>query len=308
MAAPLSFKVNTLAHQRVRQHYSRVTPYEYPRTMSEPQTTAGTSSDASAKAPQTIAAFFDIDNTIMRGASIYHLARGLFARNILTASDLANYAITQGKFLFSGSENLGDMAKVTENALSFATGRSVDEVMALSEEIYDEIMADKVWPGTVQLAHSHRAAGHQVWLISAAPIELANVIATKLGLTGAVATVSEVIDGKYTGRLQSEPMHGPQKAQAVDNLAREHNIDLENSFAYSDSSNDIPMLTSVGNPTAVNPDSGLRTYAQEHGWPIHDFRRTHLKKRYGLPAGAAALALVGAGAGIAIAASRRTRA
>ena len=128
----------------------------------------------------------------MRGASIYHLARGLFARKILSATDLANFAIAQGKFLTYGSENLSDMARITENALSFVTGRNVEEVTALSEEIYDEIMADKVWPGTVQLAHMHRAAGHQVWLVSAAPIELANIIATKLGLTGAIATVSEV--------------------------------------------------------------------------------------------------------------------
>ena len=109
--------------------------------------------------PQKIGAFFDIDNTIMRGASIYHLARGLFARKILSATDLANFAIAQGKFLTYGSENLSDMARITENALSFVTGRTVEEVIGLSEEIYDEIMADKVWPGTVQLAHTHRAAG-----------------------------------------------------------------------------------------------------------------------------------------------------
>ena len=254
-----------------------------------------------------IAAFFDIDNTIMRGASIYHLARGLVARRILKPKDLANYAITQGKFLISGRENLSDMAKVTENALSFVQGRSVEELTALAEDIYDDIMADKVWPGTVQLAHAHRTSGHQVWLVSAAPIELANVIATKLGLTGAVATVSEIIDGRYTGNLKSTPMHGPQKAQAVIDLAKQHNIDLASSFAYSDSSNDIPLLTSVGNPTAVNPDAGLRQYAEEHAWPIHDFRREHFVKRYAVPAGTTAVALIGAGAGMALAAIRRSR-
>ena len=258
--------------------------------------------------PQKIGAFFDIDNTIMRGASIYHLARGLFARKILSATDLANFAIAQGKFLTYGSENLSDMARITENALSFVTGRTVDEVIGLSEEIYDEIMADKVWPGTVQLAHTHRAAGHQVWLVSAAPIELANIIATKLGLSGAIATESEVEYGLYTGRLKNPPMHGEQKAIAVAELAREHGLDLDHSFAYSDSSNDIPLLNSVGNPTAINPDSALRSLATLNGWPVHDFRRQRLVKRYGLPAGATAIALVGAGAGIAIAATRRSRA
>jgi HAD superfamily hydrolase (TIGR01490 family) len=258
--------------------------------------------------PQKIGAFFDIDNTIMRGASIYHLARGLFARKILSATDLANFAFAQGKFLTYGSENLADMARITENALSFVTGRSVEEVVGLSEEIYDEIMADKVWPGTVQLAHTHRAAGHQVWLVSAAPIELANIIATRLGLSGAIATVSEVENGVYTGRLKNPPMHGAQKAIAVAKLAAEYELDLAHSFAYSDSSNDIPLLNSVGNPTAINPDSALRSHALESGWPIHDFRRQRLVKRYVVPAGATAIALVGAGAGLAIAASRRSRA
>jgi len=258
--------------------------------------------------PENIGAFFDIDNTIMRGASIYHLARGLFARKILSATDLANFAIAQGKFLTYGSENLSDMARITENALSFVTGRSVAEVTALSEEIFDEIMADKIWPGTVQLAHMHRAAGHQVWLVSAAPIELANIIATKLGLSGAIATVSEIENGIYTGKLKNPPMHGEQKALAVARLAKENDINLDHSFAYSDSSNDIPLLNSVGNPTAINPDSALRNYATANNWPVHDFRRQRLVKRYGIPAGATAIALVGAGAGLAIAATRRSRA
>jgi phosphoserine phosphatase len=103
-------------------------------------------------------------------------------------------------------------------------------------------------------------------------------------------------------------MHGEQKAIAVAELAREHGLDLDHSFAYSDSSNDIPLLNSVGNPTAINPDSALRSLATLNGWPVHDFRRQRLVKRYGLPAGATAIALVGAGAGIAIAATRRSRA
>ncbi len=256
--------------------------------------------------PIAVAAFFDIDNTIMRGASIYHLARGLFSRKILKPTDLANYAVAQGKYLISGSENMQDISRIRDNALAFAKGRTVDEMNALCEDIYDEIMADKVWPGTVQLAHTHRDAGHAVWLVSAAPIELANIIATKLGLTGAIGTVSEIRHGKYTGKLKTVPMHGPEKATAIRELASEHGIDLQHSFAYSDSSNDIPLLESVGNPIAINPDGNLRTYALEHKWPIHDFRRERLVRRYAVPAGATALALIGAGAGLMIA-SRRNK-
>lgn len=263
--------------------------------------------DTDIEVPTRVAAFFDIDNTIMRGASIYHLARGLFSRKFLNTSDLANYAIAQGKFLVAGSENTADMARITENALAFVAGREVSEVTALADEIYDDIMEAKIWPGTVALAQGHRSAGHQVWLVSAAPIELANLIAVKLGLTGAVATESEIVDGKYTGKLVSKPMHGPEKAEAIARLAQEYGLDLASSFAYSDSSNDIPLLSKVGHPTVVNPDSELRAYAKLQNWPIHDFRRQRLVKRYGIPAGATALALIGAGAGLAVSSNRKTK-
>ena len=254
-----------------------------------------------------VAAFFDIDNTIMRGASIYHLARGLFSRGILTASDLANYAIAQGKFLTVGSESLDDLSRITENALAFVKGRTVDDMNSLCRDIFDDVMADKVWPGTVQLATTHKATGHQVWLVSAAPIELAQIIATRLGLDGAVATVSEIVHGVYTGKLKSQAMHGAAKATAVVELAEEQGIDLGHSFAYSDSSNDIPLLSLVGNPVAINPDGGLRSHAKANNWPIYDFRREHLKSRYALPAGAAALALLGAGVGVAVSVARHRR-
>ena len=102
-------------------------------------------------------------------------------------------------------------------------------------------------------------------------------------------------------------MHGNEKAIAVRHLAQERAIDLSHSFAYSDSSNDIPLLSTVGNPIAINPDSNLKSYAVEHEWPVHDFRRQHLVKRYGLPAGAFGVALAGAAAGLAIAALVKDR-
>mgnify|MGYP006288770893 FL=1 len=146
-----------------------------------------------------------------------------------------------------------------------------------------------------------------MWLVSAGPIELAEIIAQRLGLTGAIATVSEIIHGEYTGHLKSEPMHGPQKAIAIRELAEQRGIDLEHSFAYSDSKNDVPLLSAVGNPIAINPDSELRDIAIRSGWPVHDFRREHLKKRYAVPAGAMTLALVGAAAGLAISALTKNK-
>jgi HAD superfamily hydrolase (TIGR01490 family) len=249
------------------------------------------------------AAFYDVDNTIMRGASIYHLARGLFAKGILTTSDLATYAVTQGKYLTSGSENKNDLARISANALQFAKGRTTDEMQQLCQEIFDDIMADKVWPGTVELAQQHKANGDSVWLVSAAPIELASIMADRLGLDGALGTVSEIVDDRYTGRLASRPMHGSEKSGAVARLAADNGWDLSQFFAYSDSANDIPLLSLVGHPSAVNPDGALRTHAREHGWPIHDFRREHLKAK-AKPVGATALAVLGASVGLAVAVSR----
>ena len=116
-------------------------------------------------------------------------------------------------------------------------------------------MADKIWPGTRALAQTHLDAGQRVWLVTATPVELADVIARRLGLTGALGTVAEHVDGVYTGQLVGEPLHGQAKAEAVRALAEREGLDLRAASAYSDSANDIPMLSLVGHPCAINPDS-----------------------------------------------------
>src|SRR5205823_12590980 len=125
-------------------------------------------------------------------------------------------------------------------------------------EIYDELMAERIWSGTRALAQQHLDAGQRVWLVTATPVELANLIARRLGLTGALGTVAESVDGVYTGRLIGEPLHGPAKAEAIRALAAREGLDLDRCSAYSDSANDLPMLSTVGHPTAVNPDADLR--------------------------------------------------
>src|SRR6059058_5346511 len=86
----------------------------------------------------TAAAFFDVDNTMMQGASIYHFARGLAARKYFTTRDLAKFALQQVAFRISGQENKGDMVEAREAALAFVAGMKVDEIVTLGEEIYDE--------------------------------------------------------------------------------------------------------------------------------------------------------------------------
>lgn len=253
----------------------------------------------------TAAAFFDVDNTIMRGASIFHLARGLARRRFFTVPEVSDFVWKQVKFVTSGTEDMNDMASATESALGFVKGRRVSEVVELGTEIFDDIMVDKLWPGTLALAQAHLDAGQRVWLVTAAPVELAIIMASRLGLTGALGTVSEIVDGRYTGKLVGHPLHGPAKAEAVRALAARTGLNLEHCSAYSDSFNDLPMLTLVGHPSAVNPDSALRSYARDQAWPIYDYRRKRMAVRVGIPVGAVAAAGLVAGVGIGVAVARR---
>ncbi len=250
------------------------------------------------------AAFFDVDNTIMRGASIFHLARGLVSRKFFSFGDLAGFATQQLRFVISGAEDPEDMASATESALGFVKGRPVGEVVSLGEEIFHEVMRDKLWPGTLALAQDHLDQGQRVWLVTATPIEVARILARELGLTGALGTVSEVVDGVYTGRLVGQPLHGVAKAEAVRALAAREGLDLTRCAAYSDSANDLPMLSLVGRPTAINPDSQLKEHARDNGWPIRDYRRRRMAWRVGLPAATAGGVAVGVGIGYGIATVR----
>jgi HAD superfamily hydrolase (TIGR01490 family) len=241
------------------------------------------------------AAFFDVDNTMIVGASIFHFAKGLAARDFFSWRDLVAFSARQLR-LRLGGENPSDMHTSRESALAFVAGKKVDEVVALGEEIFDEEMADKIWSGTHALARLHLDAGQRVWLVTATPVELATIIARRLDLTGALGTVAESTDGVYTGRLVGEVLHGEAKAAAVRSLAVREGLDLSHCSAYSDSINDLPMLSLVGRPVAVNPDSALRAEAKRREWEIRDFRTGRKAARIGIPA---ALALGAAAGGVA---------
>lgn len=242
------------------------------------------------------AAFFDVDNTIMQGASIFHLARGLYARDFFGARDIGRFAWQQTKFRVLGRENLDNVHEARETALSFAAGHTVAELTAIGEEVFDEVMATKVWPGTRALAQMHLEAGQRVWLVTATPVEVARVIARRLGLTGALGTVAEAVDGVYTGRLVGEILHGEAKAEAVRALAGREGLELSRCSAYSDSAHDIPLLSMVGKPCAINPDGALRAHAREQGWRIRDYRTGRRAARVGVPTAAGLGAVAGAAA------------
>src|ERR1700722_14072486 len=153
------------------------------------------------------AAFFDVDNTIMRGASIYYFARGLAARKMFTSVDLARMTYAQLSLRVRGSERAGHIDSAREAALAFVAGHEVSVIVRLCEEIYDETMADRIWEGARELAQRHLDAGQRVWLVTATPTELAEIMARRLGLTGALGTVAEAADGVYTGRLAGGLLH-----------------------------------------------------------------------------------------------------
>jgi HAD superfamily hydrolase (TIGR01490 family) len=254
------------------------------------------------------AAFFDVDNTMMIGASIFHFAKGLAARDFFTWHDLARFTLTQVRLRLRG-ESHGDLHRTRESALAFIAGKNVAEIIALGEEIYDEELADRIWSGTLALAQQHLDTGQRVWLVTATPVELATIIARRLHLTGALGTIAESADGVYTGHLVGDVLHGDAKAHAVLELAEREGLDLDKCSAYSDSINDIPLLSLVGRAVAVNPDSALRGEAKLRGWEIRDFRTGQKAARIGIPSAIAAGAVGGGvAAGIALWRTRRRQA
>lgn len=250
--------------------------------------------DEVSATPERAAAFFDVDNTLVHGASIYWFARGLASRRFFSSRDLLKFAWQQARFRVRGTENHDHIAQIKASALAFVAGREVADIVALGEEIFDDTIEARIWAGTQALADAHLAAGQRVWLVTATPVELAAIIARRLGFTGAVGTVGEVENGRYTGRLVSDIMHGPAKAEAIRELAVREGLDLSLCTAYSDSSNDLPMLSTVGHAVAINPDQTLRREARQRGWQVRDFRTGRKLTRVAVPAAAAAGLVAGA--------------
>ena len=228
------------------------------------------------------AAFFDVDNTLIQGSSLILLAQGLFKKRFITLSELAPALRKQIRYRISGSENADDIAEGREQALAIVKGKSVEELKQACREIVDNRMLQKSYADTIELASMHLAAGQQVWLVSATPGQIGQALAETLGFTGALGTVAEEEDGKFTGRLVGDILHGPGKKHAVAALAALQQLDLSKCTAYSDSVNDLPMLNMVGSPVAVNPDRALRKHAKAQGWAVRDYRSMRRVVRAGV--------------------------
>lgn len=251
------------------------------------------------------AAFFDVDKTLIPGSSLFLLARGMYERDFLRVRDIASFAWDQMMFVLGGERSKTiDQTKTT--TLSFVAGRYEEELRDWGRQIAQERVLPRVYEDIVRVIESHNRAGDETFLVTATPVELAAFLAESLGMTGALGTESEIDDeGRYTGRLIGDILHGPAKAKKVAELAAEKGIDLTASSAYSDSKNDLPLLEMVGHPHAVNPEPELRRIARARGWPVHELRTRRRALLIGVPSALGAAALFGAGAAFGSALARR---
>jgi phosphoserine phosphatase len=166
----------------------------------------------------------------------------------------------------------------------------------MGHEIVEERIIPRVYEDIMDVIEEHKERGDLTYLVTATPIELADTVAKELGMTGAIGTESEIDDaGHYTGRLVGDVIHGPAKAKAVAEVAAAQGIDLLDCSAYSDSINDLPLLESVGDAHAVNPERELLRVARTRGWHVHELRSKRRALLIGVPAGVGGAGLVAGG-------------
>ena len=225
-------------------------------------------------------AFFDVDNTITRGSTLYFLGKGMYNRGFFTKRDIGAWVLANIRLRMTGTEKSEVISRFQKAATDFIGGHDVKEIRIIGEQIYSEFVSPSIWQGTIELAKEHLSSGDEVWLVTASPEDFANLIAERLGFTGAIGTKAEINDGKYTGNLNGKLLHGKEKAIAITELTKARGINLKDCFAYSDSHNDLPLLSAVGHPRAINPDAKLRIIAFAQSWPVHDFRRLRWLNRF----------------------------
>ena len=240
----------------------------------------------------TSAAFFDLDRTLISGSSAFTLAIQARKVGLVPTHEFLRDAAGALAFkLFGASDDTSD--EVRKRILGAVVGQRQADLLGLNAEILPRLM-ERVRPEAKRLLERHRRAGRDTFIVSAAPQEMVEPLAHALGMTGGIGTRSVVDNGVYTGELDGPFCYGVGKVEAMQSIARCNSYDLAQSYAYSDSASDLPMLDAVGHPVAVNPDSKLERHARRNGWPIVIFsQRTKSVIRRTL----SAVATVGIGLG-----------
>ncbi len=231
------------------------------------------------------AAFFDLDKTVIAKSSMVALGPEFHARGLLHRRTLVWAVVSQMMFMRFGADE-DKLAKIRESVLKVTKGWDRDEVRALVEETINEVIEPLIYDEAIELIDQHLSDGDEVYLVSMAPEEIVGPFAELLGLTGCISSKATIDqEGKYTGELAFFAQ-GENKALAIKVLAAEREIDLDESFAYSDSVTDVPMLEVVGHAVAVNPDRALAKVAAERDWPTLSFThkvRAHDRTRSRTP-------------------------
>ncbi len=233
-----------------------------------------------------VAAFFDLDKTVIAKSSLLAFSRPFFQEGLINRRAVLKSAYAQFVFMQSGAD-ADQIERMRQHITALCAGWDVGQVRAIVEETLHDIVDPLVYKEATQLITDHRAAGHDVVVVSASGQEIVAPIAEMLGATQSLATRMVVADGRYTGEVDFY-CYAENKAVAIKQLAAANGYDLADCHAYSDSATDEPMLAVVGHPTAVNPDRALRKVAAQQGWPVLTFSDpVSLRARIPTPSGTA---------------------
>ncbi len=217
------------------------------------------------------AAFFDLDRTLIAGASIFPFGLEAWRAGLVSNRDIRRFAAGALAFLVLGDKGQRS-DRVRSDILGRVEGVAVDMMEEVARRVLPRLVA-RVRPESKRLIKMHHLSGRDTWIVSASPHGIVAPLATALQMSGAIATRGKVVDGHYTAELEGPFVYGQGKVTAITTLAAERGYDLAASYAYSDSISDLPMLDLVGHPVAVNPDAHLEDVAHERGWPVVIFAR-----------------------------------
>ncbi len=239
------------------------------------------------------AAFFDLDRTLIAGASIFPLAVEAWRAGMITNADIAKMAAEAFAFLVAGDTGKGKSDQLRTEILARVAGVEVEKLTEVGRELLPKL-ANRVRPESKNLIERHRKAERDTWIVSASPQEIVEPLAAALGMTGAIGTQGKIVDGRYTEELARPFVYGEGKADAIRSVADERGYSLADCYAYTDSISDLPMMDLVGHPIAVNPDGDLAELARERGWAVVAFAQ---RTKRAVIVGAASTAAVGGSVG-----------
>jgi HAD superfamily hydrolase (TIGR01490 family) len=218
------------------------------------------------------AAFFDLDRTLIAGSSGLPWARAATKAGLVSRGQMWRWGMDALRFRLRGSTDEATERLLGEIKQVFR-GTSVRQIARMAPEVLVGVLP-RIYPEMLEEVYSHQDAGRPTFIVSAAGDELVQLLARILYMDGGIGTAYEVgEDGLFTGELGGMFMYGEGKVEAMRRFAAEHEIDLEGSYAYSDSVSDLPMLRAVGNPVVVNPDEELGRIAREQGWRVMRFEK-----------------------------------